>query len=192
MVLKVIPFLVLACPGWVSKHNGSNIFSTFANYFNRHMRIFQFILMLVLTIAVVTGCNSGGKKDQNLPADIVNNPKSADGNESKKGVPRIAFKNTEHDFGRVIEGEKITYAFKFTNSGSGNLVITNVSSSCGCTVPEFTKDPVKPGENGNIKVTFDSKNRRGFQNKTVTVVTNTQPNTKVLRIKAQVIEPENF
>jgi hypothetical protein len=148
--------------------------------------------MLILFVAIVAACNHGGNNNNNLPADIVNNPKSADGEESKGGVPQITFKNSEHDFGRVIEGEKITYAFKFTNTGSGNLVITNVSSSCGCTVPEYTNDPVQPGENGNIKVTFDSQNRKGFQNKTVTVVSNTQPNTKVLRIKAQVIEPENF
>lgn len=155
------------------------------------MRFIQNILILIFIAAITLSCNNNNKDNGNLPSDIVNNPKSA-GEENRKGVPAISFENDVHDFGRVIEGEKITYAFKFTNSGDGNLVITNVSSSCGCTVPEFTKDPVKPGEQGNIKVTFDSKNRRGFQNKTVTVVSNTQPNTNVLRIKAQVIEPEKF
>ena len=155
------------------------------------MRFIQNILILTIIAVITLSCNNNNDHDGSLPSDIVNNPKSA-GEEDRKGVPSISFENNVHDFGRVIEGEKITYAFKFTNPGDGNLVITNVSSSCGCTVPEFTKDPVKPGEKGNIKVTFDSKNRRGFQNKTVTVVSNTQPNTTVLRIKAQVIEPEKF
>lgn len=155
------------------------------------MQIIRNILILAFITAIALGCNNNKTGDSNLPSDIVNNPKSAE-KENHKGVPAISFKNEVHDFGRVIEGEKITYAFKFTNTGNGNLVITNVSSSCGCTVPEFTKEPLKPGETGNIKVTFDSRNRRGFQNKSVTVVSNTQPNTTVLRIKAQVIEPEKF
>lgn len=155
------------------------------------MRFFRQILILAFATTILLSCSNNSNENGNLPSDIVNNPKSA-GENNYTGVPAISFKNKVHDFGRVIEGEKITYAFKFTNSGEGNLVITNVSSSCGCTVPEFTTDPVKPGTSGNIKVTFDSKNRRGFQNKTVTVVTNTQPNTTVLRIKAQVIEPEKF
>jgi hypothetical protein len=156
------------------------------------MRTAQNILIISFLILSIMGCNSNQEKSNSLPTNIVNNPKTADGTVKTNGIPRISFTKTEHDFGRVIEGEKITYAFKFTNSGEGNLLITNVSSSCGCTVPEYTKDPIKPGDNGNIKVTFDSKNRMGFQNKTITVVTNTQPNTTVLRIKAQIIEPEKF
>ena len=156
------------------------------------MRFRTNILIITILIFTFLGCNNNTEKGNTLPPDIVNNPKSADGKVDKDGVPKISFKEMEHNFGRVIEGEKITYAFKFTNTGNGNLVITNVSSSCGCTVPQFTKDPVKPGEQGNIKVTFDSKNRMGFQNKTVTVVSNTQPNTTILRVRAQVIEPEKF
>lgn len=167
-------------------------FSTFADHFNKPMRLAQSVLILTILIFAIAGCNSNQDKGDSLPADIVNNPKSADGPDKTDGIPRISFTKMEHDFGRVIEGEKITYAFKFKNSGDGNLVITNVSSSCGCTVPEYTKEPIKPGDNGNIKVTFDSKNRMGFQHKTITVVTNTQPNTTVLRIKAQIIEPEKF
>lgn len=167
-------------------------FSTFADHFNESMRLTQNVLIITILILALAGCNNNRDNGDSLPANIVNNPKSADGDVKTDGVPKISFAKMEHDLGRVIEGEKITYAFKFTNTGKGNLLITNVSSSCGCTIPEFTKDPIKPGEKGNIKVTFDSKNRMGFQNKTITVVTNTQPNTTVLRIKAQIIEPEKF
>lgn len=156
------------------------------------MRFTQHISILLIIAAMFAACNNGNNNNGELPSDIVNNPKSASGEENTKGIPAITFTDTEHDFGRVIEGEKITYAFRFTNTGKGNLVITSVSSSCGCTVPQYTKEPVKPGETGNIKVTFDSSNRRGFQHKSVSVVTNTQPNTTVLHIKAQVVEPEKF
>ena len=156
------------------------------------MQIHRNILIVIILLFAVVGCNNNPDTSSTLSPDIVNNPKSANGESHTKGIPGISFNKMEHDFGRVIEGEKITYAFKFSNTGTGNLILTNVSSSCGCTVPEYTSDPIKPGETGNIKVTFDSENRKGFQNKTVTVVSNTQPNTTVLRIRAQVIEPEKF
>jgi len=107
-------------------------------------------------------------------------------------MPQITFTEDEHDFGKVIQGEKVTFSFRFKNTGDGDLIIADVSSSCGCTVPKFTKEPISPGSDGTILVTFDSNNRKGFQNKTVTVVSNTQPNTKVLKIKAMIIVPENM
>ncbi|MCO5266262.1 MAG: DUF1573 domain-containing protein [Lentimicrobium sp.] len=67
-----------------------------------------------------------------------------------------------------------------------------MSSSCGCTVPDFPKTPIKPGESHKIDVKFDSEGRRGYQNKTITIVSNTQPNTQVIRIKAEVILPEEL
>ena len=120
---------------------------------------------------------------------MVKNPKSATKNESSEKMPAISFEKETHDFGRLIMGEKVSYSFKFRNTGSADLIISDVSTSCGCTVPTYTKKPVKPGEQGILTVTFDSNNRKGFQNKTITVITNTQPNTKVLSIKAMVAEP---
>ena len=87
----------------------------------------------------------------------------------------------------TLEGSVIN--FKFTNTGKSDLVISQVQTSCGCTTPKFPKKAIKPGEGDVIKVTFDSSNRKGIQNKVVTVVTNCQPNTVLLRIKAQVIAP---
>ncbi len=139
----------------------------------------------------VAGCSGNAGRDSKYPADMVKNPRSAEGKGSEKGLPQIAFTDEEHDFGKVIQGEKVTYSFRFKNTGSGDLIIADVSSSCGCTVPRFTKEPVKPGEEGTIQVTFDSNNRKGFQSKTVTVISNTQPNSRVLKIKAMVVLPEN-
>jgi hypothetical protein len=150
------------------------------------------ILIIVLFGIFVAGCNNRSGSDAKYPADMVKNPRSADGKSSEKGMPQITFIEDEHDFGKVIQGEKVTFSFRFKNTGDGDLIIADVSSSCGCTVPKFTKEPLSPGSDGTILVTFDSNNRKGFQSKTVTVVSNTQPNTRVLKIKAMVIVPENM
>ena len=74
------------------------------------------------------------------------------------------------------------FGYKFKNTGNADLVISDAKGSCGCTVPEYPKAPIKPGEEGNIKVTFDSSGKGGRQNKSVTVITNAIPNTKVLTV----------
>jgi len=158
--------------------------------------IFKMIRKALLIFAVIglftIGCKNQSGSDSKYPSDMVKNPRSAEGKASDKGMPQITFTEDEHDFGKVIQGEKVTFSFRFKNTGDGDLIVADVSSSCGCTVPKFTKDPVSPGSEGTIQVTFDSNNRKGFQSKTVTVVSNTQPNSKVLKIKAMVILPENM
>jgi hypothetical protein len=118
---------------------------------------------------------------------VVFNPNSASGNENKDLLPVIKFDESEHDFGRILEGETVSYEFAFTNTGKSDLLIADVSTSCGCTVPSYPKAPLRPGEKGIVKVTFNSQGRRGYQTKNVIVVSNTQPNTTILKIKAQVI-----
>ncbi|KAF0130320.1 MAG: hypothetical protein FD155_1620 [Bacteroidetes bacterium] len=122
---------------------------------------------------------------------LVNNPKSATESDRKE-VAQIAFTNIEHDFGRLIQGEKVVHIFKFKNSGNVDLIVSQVSASCGCTASKFTKEPLKPGEEGKIEVTFDSNGQRGIQNKTITVISNGLPQTTVLRLKAQVTTPESY
>ncbi len=122
---------------------------------------------------------------------LVNNPKSATESDRKE-VAQITFTNIEHDFGRLIQGEKVVHIFKFKNSGNADLIVSQVSASCGCTASKFTKDPLKPGEEGKIEVTFDSNGQRGIQNKTITVISNGLPQTTVLRLKAQVTTPESY
>ncbi len=152
------------------------------------------IKLFIATVILFTIFSCGNQQADNdkLPGDLVNNPKSATGADAKSTAPAITFEKMEHDFGRVIQGEKITYSFKFTNTGTSDLIITRVSASCGCTAPAFTRDPVKPGEKGVVRVTFDSENRMGFQNKIVTLVSNAMPANQNLRIKAQVISPEKI
>ncbi len=102
----------------------------------------------------------------------------------------MKFDNLEHDFGKVIRGEIVTYSFKFKNTGNADLVIANISTSCGCTATEYPKTPVKPGAEDYIKVSFDSHDRSGFQSKDITIAANTQPSITTLRITAKVFQPE--
>ena len=152
-------------------------------------RISALCLPFLLFLAL-TSCKSGsGNGQETIPADVVNNPNSASGVSDRATLPVIDFEETEHDFGRIIEGETVSYSFNFTNKGKSDLVIADVSTSCGCTVPSYPKTPIRPGEKGAIKVAFNSNGKRGYQSKNVIVAANTQPNTMLIRIKAQVISP---
>lgn len=151
------------------------------------------IFALLSLIILLASCNSSKNKEGDLiSTDVVNNPKSAEGEDKQTQMPQIAFSETEHDFGRVIEGEIVTYNFKFENTGKNDLLISTVSTSCGCTASDYPTKPIAPGKEGVIKLTFDSNKRKGYQSKTAVVLANTQPNKTVLRIKAMVVNPEKM
>lgn len=101
-------------------------------------------------------------------------------------VPEIEFNTLTHDFGVVTEGEKIACVFTFTNKGQGSLVINSASASCGCTVPEFSKKPLRTGEKGTIEVIFSTSGFGGIQTKTITVQSNAKTPVVILAIKADV------
>lgn len=86
----------------------------------------------------------------------------------------MQFAETQHSFGTITEGEKASYAFKFKNTGSNPLVISNAVASCGCTVPSYPKKPIAPGYEGEIVVEFNSTGRAGHQQKNVLVYSNAQ------------------
>ena len=90
----------------------------------------------------------------------------------------------DHDFGTINEGEKVTHIYKFKNTGAVPLIIEGVRPSCGCTAPNWTKEPIPVGGEGEIEVVFDSKGKPNAQNKTVTVTSNAWPKSTVLRFKA--------
>ncbi len=145
--------------------------------------------VLIVSVALLMySCESSTNK--NISTDIVNNSKSAVNTAKEGAVPKMQFEETVHDFGNMIQGERVVYGFHFTNIGGSDLVITRVSTSCGCTVGSYPEQPISPGESSIIEVTFDSHNRRGYQNKTITVLANTEPNSTTLRIKTKIILPE--
>ncbi|GAB3314002.1 hypothetical protein GCM10027299_01610 [Larkinella ripae] len=101
-------------------------------------------------------------------------------NESTKELsgkmPKIVFTDTGvYDFGDIAEGDTVARNFKFKNEGEFPLIINNIQTSCGCTTPEWPKKPIEPGQEGSIRVLFNSQGKRGVQNKTVTVYANTDP-----------------
>lgn len=101
-------------------------------------------------------------------------------------LPEFAFNEESHDFGTINEGDVVEHVFAFTNSGDAPLIISSATGSCGCTVPEWPKEPIGVGETGEIKVKFNSRKKPGIQNKTVTITSNTYPKQKRIKIKANV------
>jgi len=149
---------------------------------------------LILAFTITQGCKN--PKNPEMPENaispsLIENPASASSNnDSKDNFPIFQFEKDKHDFGTIEQGEKIAYAFRFKNVGKGDLIIRSAEGSCGCTVPEFPKDPVKPGESGIIDVTFNSEGREGQQEKTVTIISNTVPNNYILTITGIVNAPK--
>ncbi len=153
------------------------------------LKIIPLILILLLQL-ILFSCKQQSSENT-LSTENVKNPLSAGGDEGMEILPEFSFETTEHDFGRIYDGVVVSYAFKFTNTGESDLLISKVKASCGCTTPEYPKKPVPPGEYGYVKVTFNSSGRTGFNNKIVTIIANTQPNTKVLTIKAMVLKTDD-
>ena len=144
--------------------------------------------MIMVLSVVMASCHNGGNK--HLSGDLVTNPKSAQNPSGK--VPVITFDKTEFDFGKILQGEVVTYTFHFTNTGNAPLIITNVDKSCGCTASDYPRQPIEPGGTGDIKISYDSKGHQGFQSKALVVIANTMPSQTTLRIKAEVRTPSQL
>ena len=109
---------------------------------------------------------------------------AAERDESAKQVPVMEFEKSEHDFGIIEQGTPQETIFTFTNTGNAPLVITNATSSCGCTVPEYPKNkPIAPGESGDMLVKFNGSGQNQVT-KNITLVANTTKGSELLRIKA--------
>lgn len=155
----------------------------------KRLIILSFVASLLLGM---TACHNN-TKDTDVTTDDIHYPATAEGMSKKelKKMPVITFEKTTHDFGKVIQGEKLSYTFKFKNTGKSNLVITKAEASCGCTTSIPPKAPIKPGETGEIKVSFDSKTKKGEVKQLVVVSANTYPVRTMIYITANVIIPNN-
>ena len=148
------------------------------------MKALHFI-SFIIAIALIS-CSTDDKK---ITTDLVKNPLSANPNYTAT-MPKIQMDEESYDFGDIIQGESVTHEFIIKNIGNDKLLINSAKGSCGCTVPVWPKEPILEGEESTIKVTFNSAGKKGRQNKTVTLVTNAIPNTKVITINGNVIVPE--
>ena len=144
------------------------------------MRVKYFILLLLCCF--IFSCN----RSREITADIIQNPMSAY-KISKILMPEIYMHYDSFDFGSVIEGELVKHEFVIENIGESDLIISSVKSTCGCTVLDWPKDPIFPGEKSSLEVTFNTSGKKGPQKKTITLVTNAIPNTKVITINSNVI-----
>jgi len=120
-----------------------------------------------------------------LPAQLVHNPNSLKPTSGETG--HLTFMDTLHNFGKLKEGEKVTYDFSYKNTGSKDVLIFSARASCGCTIPEYNSTtPIKPGEEGSIKVTFNSDGKKGHNHKTIVVNNSGIPGEVEIAIEAEV------
>lgn len=145
------------------------------------------VLVLTIGILLLTGCGNdpGAGSEKTVQeiknesgfrnSDIVRNPVSAGAPTDTTQIAKIEFAEVNFNFGEVAEGETVTHVFRFTNSGQQPLVIQDARSTCGCTVPDWSREPIPPGGGGEISVKFDTKNKREMQTKPITITANTYP-----------------
>jgi hypothetical protein len=163
------------------------------------------ILMIVLVATAFTGCKDrdsekriaelesrlaeleGKKSVSPTTANVTPASQPVQEEKPEGPLPVAQFAKVEHDFGTINEGESVEYTFQVKNTGEAPLIIQNAQPSCGCTVPDWTKNPIPAGGSGFVKAKFDSSGKPGIQNKTITVTANTWPKQTVLRFKAMVI-----
>ena len=150
--------------------------------------------LLIISLVALAACNNSNKNTapaSQFPVSMVNNPNTASGVDTVAAArkPTMDFTDTLHDFGMIHEKEVVEYDFSFVNNGKTPLLINSAVGSCGCTVPSYPHDPVPPGQKAIMKVTFNSAGKKGHQEKTVTIHTNTIRGIQMLFIKAD-IAPE--
>jgi hypothetical protein len=133
-------------------------------------------LFLILAVSMLVACGGGNTSAEK--GDGISGDSTA--------VAEITFNTLVHDFGVLTEGEKVAYVFTYTNTGTGSLVINSATTSCGCTVPQFSRKPLGPGQKGTMEVVFSSAGFGGIQTKTVTVQSNARTPVVVLAVKADV------
>ena len=135
---------------------------------------YLFSLQLIITFIC---CN---QQDKKISSKLIEN-----------GASISVIGDETLDFGQIVEGEKVDLEFSLQNSGTGDLIISKINASCGCTQIEYPKDIIKISDTFKIKITFDSEDRLGKQTKKITIVSNATPNVKILTIKGTILPFQN-
>src|SRR5690606_20450709 len=145
-------------------------------------RMKKYILTFA-TIAFLASCNNSKQESNYQDSSAVNTEVF-----TESGAPIMKFQEEVYDFGKVKDGEKVSYDFSFKNEGNTPLIIKDATATCGCTVPEWPKQPVAPGESGKISVIFDTSGKSGLQDKVVTITANTVPAQTQIHIVGEIIK----
>jgi hypothetical protein len=153
------------------------------------------LLAAISSFLFLGACKKKEESNLDLQNSSISNSASIGIPEQEKRVipkdgkyPIMTFEKTEYDFGTIDEGSKVNYSFKFKNTGAADLIITRAFGSCGCTIPEYPKKPIKVGESAKIDVSFNSAGKHGNQQKSVTIYTNSKAGVESLIIKASIKE----
>lgn len=157
------------------------------------------VAVFTVILALGTSCNQKSDQDAKIQAledkiaqletnNTTMTPVNAQATQAADPATlgAFTFSEMEYDFGAINEGKVVEHVFKFTNNGQAPLVISNITASCGCTSPDWSKAPVKPGEEGFVKVVFNSAAKSGAQAPTVSIQANTNPTVTRLRLKGTV------
>lgn len=142
------------------------------------MKIYFVTLLVAVAVSFVACKNKNGGSGSSTEASLSATDASR--------APVISFETNTYDFGKIKQGEKISYDFKFTNKGKSPLIISNATASCGCTVPDYPREPIGPGKSAAIKVVFDSAGKDGMQHKAVTITSNAEPSTAQIYLVGEV------
>lgn len=142
------------------------------------------LVMSCVALLAMTACKKNDASSRINDENVANVEQTAT-NAAANGIPVIEFAELSHDFGTIENNQAVETEFEFTNTGDGELVIIDAKATCGCTVPEYQKTPIKPGEKSTLKVRFQTS-AVGQQQKTVTLTTNTEKGEEHLTIKANV------
>jgi len=144
------------------------------------MKPLIFNIVYLLALPVIMGCS---RHNGSLPSDQADQGKVMQDTVSQSV---IAFSKLTHDFGTILEGEKVVCYFDYENTGKTDLMIHSVNATCGCTTPDWSSEPVKTGDRKSLKIIFDATGRSGAQRKVVTVMSNASNEVVKLTIKANI------
>jgi len=142
------------------------------------------VFAFLVTTTFVISCGNGNASTK-VNKNNLDTAKSRD-TAIKKGVATISLDKIAYDFGTVNEGDIVETVFKVTNSGETDLVITDAKVTCGCTVPVWPKEAIKPGETKEVKVRFNTSGKSNRQQKNITLITNTLSGREILTLKGMV------
>lgn len=140
----------------------------------------KYLITALSLVFIFSACSDSKDSKSEMDATVIETDND-DQNE-----PELAFDHIIHDFGIISEGERVEHTFRFENTGESDLVISSCKASCGCTIPDWPREPIVPGEKGEIKVVFNSAGKSGLVTKDITILANTNPVKSILQIQVDI------